>query len=77
VRVANGALSAQPRLGADAQATVTLTRAAFDSILLGEGDGAELLASGQIAVGGDGSTLGELLGLLDEGGDPAFAIVTP
>jgi len=76
VRVRNGALSALPRLAADAQATVTLTRAAFDAILLGEGDLAALFADGQIAVEGDGGKLGELFALLDEG-DPAFAIVTP
>jgi alkyl sulfatase BDS1-like metallo-beta-lactamase superfamily hydrolase len=76
VRVQNGAMSALPRLADDAQATVTLTRAAFDAILLGEGDGAALFASGEIAIEGDGAKLGELLGLLDEG-DPSFAIVTP
>ncbi len=76
VRVRNGALSALPRLVADAHAIVTLTRAAFDAILLGEGDGAQLFASGQIAVEGDGAKLGQLLGLLDDG-EPAFAIVTP
>ncbi len=86
VRVQNGALSALPRLAADAQATVTLTRAAFDAILLADwrsprspadqDDGAQLLAAGQIVVEGDGAKLGELFGLLDEG-DPGFAIVTP
>jgi linear primary-alkylsulfatase len=77
VCVQNGAMSALPRLAEEqAQATVTLTRAAFDAILLGEGDGAQLFADGQIAVEGDGAKLGELLGLLDEG-DPSFAIVTP
>jgi alkyl sulfatase BDS1-like metallo-beta-lactamase superfamily hydrolase len=76
VRVQNGAMSALPRAAEDVQATVTLTRAAFDAILLGEGDGAQLFASGEIAIEGDGAKLGELLGLLDEG-DPAFAIVTP
>ncbi|HEX3391250.1 MAG TPA: alkyl sulfatase dimerization domain-containing protein [Solirubrobacteraceae bacterium] len=76
VRVQNGALSARPRLAPDVQATVTLTRAAFDAILLGAGDGAQLFASGQVAIAGDGAKLGELLGLLDDG-DPAFAIVTP
>ena len=63
-----------PRPGADAK--VTLTRTAFDAVLLGEGDGPELFASGAIAVAGDGAKLGEFLGLLDEG-DPVFAIVTP
>ncbi len=76
VSVENGALSSvRGRLAADAQATVTLTRTAFDAVLLGEGDGAALFASGAIAVEGDGAKLGEFLGLLDDG-DPAFAIVT-
>jgi alkyl sulfatase BDS1-like metallo-beta-lactamase superfamily hydrolase len=77
VTVENGAISTvEGRLAPDAHATVTLTRAAFDAVLLGEGDGAALFASGAIAVEGDGAKLGEFLGLLDEG-DPAFAIVTP
>ncbi len=77
VTIENGALSTvQGRLALDAHATITLTRAAFDAVLLGEGDGPELFASGAIAVAGDGAKLGEFLGLLDEG-DPAFAIVTP
>jgi alkyl sulfatase BDS1-like metallo-beta-lactamase superfamily hydrolase len=77
VSIENGALSAVHGLlapGADAK--VTLTRTAFDAVLLGEGDGPELFASGAIAVAGDGAKLGEFLGLLDEG-DPVFAIVTP
>ncbi len=77
VTVEHAALSAvEGRLVPDAHATVTLTRAALDAILLGEGDGVELFASGAIAVEGDGAKLGEFLGLLDEG-DPTFAIVTP
>jgi alkyl sulfatase BDS1-like metallo-beta-lactamase superfamily hydrolase len=77
VTVENGALSAvENRLAADAHVTVTLTRTALDAMLLGEGDGAQLFASGAIAVAGDGVKLGEFLGLLDEG-DAAFAIVTP
>lgn len=76
VSVRNGALSAVPRPAENAHATVTLTRVAFDAMLLGEGDLGELFASGQISIEGDGVKLGELLGLLDEG-DPAFAIVTP
>ena len=77
VSVENGALNAvQGRLAPGAEATVTLTRTAFDAVLLGEGDGPELFASGAIAVAGDGAKLGEFLGLLDEG-DPVFAIVTP
>ena len=77
VTVENGALSTvEGRLAPNAHATVTLTRAAFDAVLLGDGDGAALFASGAIVVEGDGAKLGELLGLLDDG-DPAFAIVTP
>jgi alkyl sulfatase BDS1-like metallo-beta-lactamase superfamily hydrolase len=77
VTVENGALSTvRGRLDAQAHATVTLTRAAFDAVLLGEGDGGALFSSGAIAVEGDGAKLGEFLGLLDEG-DAAFAIVTP
>jgi alkyl sulfatase BDS1-like metallo-beta-lactamase superfamily hydrolase len=77
VSVENGALSSiRGRLAPDAQATITLTRTAFDAVLLGEGDGAALFASGAIAVEGDGAKLGEFLGLLDDG-DPVFAIVTP
>jgi alkyl sulfatase BDS1-like metallo-beta-lactamase superfamily hydrolase len=76
VTVENGALSSvRGRVAADAQATVTLTRSAFDSMLLGEEDAAELFASGAIVVQGEGAKLGELLGLLDDG-DPAFPIVT-
>jgi alkyl sulfatase BDS1-like metallo-beta-lactamase superfamily hydrolase len=75
--VENGALSTvRGRLACDPDATVTLTRSALDSVLLGEGDGPALFASGAIAVEGDGAKLGEFLGLLDEG-DPTFAIVTP
>jgi alkyl sulfatase BDS1-like metallo-beta-lactamase superfamily hydrolase len=77
VTVENGALSAVTGvLATDAHATLTLTRAAFDAVLLGEGDGAALFASGAIAVEGDGAKLGEFLGLLGDG-DPAVAIVTP
>ncbi|MGC2375035.1 MAG: alkyl sulfatase C-terminal domain-containing protein, partial [Solirubrobacteraceae bacterium] len=73
--VENGALSTvRGRLDPDAHATVTLTRAALDAILLG--DGAALFSSGAIALAGDGAKLGEFLALLDEG-DPAFEIVTP
>jgi alkyl sulfatase BDS1-like metallo-beta-lactamase superfamily hydrolase len=77
VTVENTALSAVAgRLAEDAQARVTLTRAAFDAVLLGESEGAALFASGAIAVEGDAAKLGEFLGLLDQG-DLVFAIVTP
>jgi alkyl sulfatase BDS1-like metallo-beta-lactamase superfamily hydrolase len=76
VTVENAALSTvRGRLAEDAHAKVTLTRAAFDAVLLGE-DTTELFASGAFVVEGDGAKLGEFLGLLDEG-DPSFAIVTP
>lgn len=75
--VCNGALGAlRGRIAADAQATVTLTRAAFDAVLLREGDIGELFASGAIAIEGEGERLGELFSLLDDG-DPVFPIVTP
>ncbi len=77
VTVENGALSAvEGRLVEDCHAKVTLTRAALDAVLLGEGDGPQLFSSGAIAVEGDGAKLGQFLGLLDEG-NPVFAIVTP
>jgi len=77
VRVENGALSATPgQLDPEAQAKVTLTRAALDAIVLKEGDLGELFATGAIVIEGDPVKLGELFGLLDEG-DPDFAIVTP
>jgi alkyl sulfatase BDS1-like metallo-beta-lactamase superfamily hydrolase len=77
VRIENGALSAvKGKLSPETQVTVTLTREALDAMLLGEGDLTELFAAGAIAVQGEGSKLGELFGLLDDG-DPAFAIVTP
>ena len=77
VSVRNGVLSTLAgHLAEDAHATLTLTRVAFDAILLGEGDLGELFAGGAISIEGDGAKLGELLGLLDEG-DPSFAIVTP
>jgi len=77
VSVTNGALNARTcAVGEDAHANVTLTRAAFDAMILKEGNPLELFASGAITVDGDGAKLGELLGLLDEG-DSAFSIVTP
>ncbi len=76
VSVANGALSVvSGRIAPDAHATVTLTRAALNALILGE-DAGELFASGAFVVEGDGAKLGELFGLLDDG-DPVFPIVTP
>jgi linear primary-alkylsulfatase len=75
--VENGALSAvRGRLDPSAHTTVTLTRAAFDALLLGDENAAGIFSSGAFAVEGDGEKLGELFALLDEG-DPAFPIVTP
>jgi alkyl sulfatase BDS1-like metallo-beta-lactamase superfamily hydrolase len=77
VTVENGALSAVAgKLSSEAQATVTLTRAAFDAMVLREGDLGELFASGAISIEGDGVKLGELFGLLDDG-DSSFPIAMP
>ena len=77
MRVENGALSTVAgKLDSNAQVTITLTREAFDSLILKEGDVGELFASGAIVVAGDAGKLAELFGLLEEA-DPTFAIVTP
>ncbi len=60
----------------DAEASLVVDRAALDQLLLKSADVAELAASNRLRVEGDGTRLGELLGLLDEP-DPGFAIVTP
>ncbi len=61
----------------DADATVTLTRAALNEIILGGKPKLEAkLASGDIKVEGKHEKLGELLSLMDNF-DPWFNIVTP
>ena len=61
----------------DADATVTLTRAAFDEFILGGKPELEaMMASGDLKVEGQKEKLGELLSLMDNF-DPWFNIVTP
>jgi linear primary-alkylsulfatase len=73
----NGVLSHRPgRHDPVADAALVVDRAALDELLLKTADLAELAESGRLKVEGDGTKLGELLGLLDEP-DPGFAIVTP
>lgn len=77
LRVTNGALSTVAgKLSADAQATVTTTRATLNSLILQEIDAMEAFGSGAISVDGDPMALAGFLGLLD---DPPhdFPIVTP
>jgi alkyl sulfatase BDS1-like metallo-beta-lactamase superfamily hydrolase len=59
-----------------ADATVLVERAALNELFAGLTPLLELLGAGRLRVEGDGSKLGELLGLLDAP-DPSFAIVTP
>jgi alkyl sulfatase BDS1-like metallo-beta-lactamase superfamily hydrolase len=59
-----------------AEASLVVERAALNQLLLKTADLAELAATDRLRVEGDGTRLGELLGLLDEP-DPGFAIVTP
>ncbi len=75
--VRNGVLSHRPgRHEPAADAALVVDRAALDELLLKTADIAALAESGRLKVDGDGTKLGELLGLLDEP-DPGFAIVTP
>ncbi|HEU4706101.1 MAG TPA: alkyl sulfatase dimerization domain-containing protein [Solirubrobacterales bacterium] len=60
----------------EAESTLVIERTALNELLSGEGDLAGLATSGRLRVEGDGTKLGELLGLLEEP-DPAFPIVTP
>jgi len=61
----------------DAEATFTLTRAAFDEFILGGKPELEaMMASGDLKVEGQKEKLGELLSLMDNF-DPWFNIVTP
>jgi linear primary-alkylsulfatase len=77
ITVRNGVLRHRPGNhdpGADARLIVE--RAALNQLLLEVADIGELAESGRLRVEGDGTKIGELLGLLDEP-DPGFAIVTP
>lgn len=68
-----------PRYGAtlaDADATVTLNRADFDAIVLGETDFPRLMQSGAMTITGDKALFVRWL-ILHPPFDPAFAVVTP
>lgn len=61
----------------EADATVTLTRAAFDEVILGGKPKLEAkIASGDLKIEGQKEKLGELLALMDNF-EPSFNIVTP
>jgi alkyl sulfatase BDS1-like metallo-beta-lactamase superfamily hydrolase len=62
----NGSLNhSLGRTDADADATVTLTRATFDGVIVGETDLVEEARSGKVEVAPDVAPLAELVGLLD------------
>jgi alkyl sulfatase BDS1-like metallo-beta-lactamase superfamily hydrolase len=75
--LSNGALIHSPdRQSSEADATVVVERTALNELFAGTTPMSELAQSGRLRIEGDGSALGQLLGLLDQP-DPAFAIVTP
>jgi alkyl sulfatase BDS1-like metallo-beta-lactamase superfamily hydrolase len=61
---------------AAADASLTLTRAALDAVVLKQLSFADAVTSGRITIAGDAAKPAELLGLLDTF-TPSFAIVTP
>jgi alkyl sulfatase BDS1-like metallo-beta-lactamase superfamily hydrolase len=61
---------------ATADASLTMTRATLDAIVLKQLSFPDAVKSGQVAIAGDAAKPAELLGLLDTF-DPTFAIVTP
>ena len=75
--LANGVL--RHRAGAPqgaTDATVRISRTAFNRLIGGAAQPQDLIASGELAIDGNASSFGELMGLLDPP-DPNFAIVTP
>ncbi len=72
----NSALTYTHGLAEGAQASLMLTRATLDSIVLKQTTFAAAAASGRIAVAGDPGKVIELLGLFDDF-DPMFEIVAP
>ena len=60
----------------EAEATLVVERAALNELLTGDADLADLAGSGRLRVEGNGTKLGDLLGLLEDP-DPGFPIVTP
>jgi alkyl sulfatase BDS1-like metallo-beta-lactamase superfamily hydrolase len=63
-------------VGQDGVLQGDVERSAVNEVVAGSATLETLMASGRLAVEGDQSKLGELLGLLDPP-DPTFAIVTP
>src|SRR5262249_14316181 len=72
----NAALTHTRGLAEDAQASLTLTRATLDAIVLKQTTFAEQVLAGKTGVAGDSGKLIGLLGLLDDS-DPMFGIVAP
>ncbi len=75
--LANGVL--RHRAGApqaEADATVRISRTAFNRLIAGAAQPQDLVADGELTIEGNAGLFGELLGLLDPP-DPNFAIVTP
>ena len=75
--VEHGVLNHRPwPKDANPEATLVIERQALNEMLSGTADLAALADSGRLKVQGDGTKLGELLGLLEDP-DPNFPIVTP
>ena len=72
----NSALTYTHGLAEDAHASLILTRAMLDAIVLKRTTFAEAAMAGQVGIAGDAGKLVELLGLLEDF-DPMFEIVTP
>jgi alkyl sulfatase BDS1-like metallo-beta-lactamase superfamily hydrolase len=64
------------KLAADADVSVTLTRAALDAVSLKQRSFAASVGSGDVSVAGNPQKLGELFGLLDEF-PPGFEVIEP
>ena len=77
LEVGNGVLNfAKGAAAAHPTATMTLTRAAFDAVILGQATFESLAADGSLRIDGDAAAFAAFLGLLDTF-DFWFAIVTP
>lgn len=77
LEVENGVLHyAKGKQSPAADATIRLTRAALDQVVLGEATPADKLAAGEVQIEGDGAKLTEFLGLMDTF-EFWFNIVTP
>lgn len=66
LEVENGVLNyAKGKQSPAADATIRITRATLDQIVLGEATAADKLAAGEVQVEGNGAKLGEFLSLMD------------